>query len=107
MLIDLKSVFNTEGLSVEIKTEVDFSDVEISGSYPFMSPAKVIGKVYNRAGIVKIEASSELLYRAPCDRCACDMEKLVETSIDHVLVMELSDEDNDDFLLLDSYNLMR
>ena len=103
MLIDLKSVFNTEGLSVDINADVDFSDIDISGEFPFKSPAKVIGRIYNRSGIVRIDASSSLIYSGPCDRCACDIKKEINIPIEHVLVTELSDEENDELILLEGY----
>lgn len=105
MRLDLTSLFNNEGEVLPLDVALDFSEVEFVGGMPFQSPVQVKGSLQNRAGIVSIEARASFLYTAPCDRCATEIRREISLSIQHVLVLSLNHEDNDDFLLLESKEL--
>ena len=98
MIIELESVFNTEGLKVPFDYELSLSEVEVSGFYPITGPVKVAGSVENKAGIVNLKASAALSYEAPCDRCATDVRTEYHFPVEHTLVVALESGDNDEFL---------
>ncbi len=98
MIIELESIFNTEGMVVPIDYELSLSSVTVSGFNPVTSPVRVSGKVENRAGIVNLTAKADLVYEAPCDRCAVDVKRSYAFPVEHTLVVALESGDNDDFL---------
>lgn len=106
MVLDLKSVFLNEGESLEIDTEFDFSDVEVAGEYPFATPVKVAGRIYNRASVVNLSIVCHVVYTAECDRCAKTCNNKYTISHDRILVAKLeSSEDNDHLLVVEGMKL--
>lgn len=104
MLFELESVFNNEGFSLPVCFDVDFSQVQISGVCPFTTPVRVIGNVYNRAEVVHFDAEAEFTVEIPCDRCLTQLKRDFCIPINHVLVTQLNDEENDELILIDSYS---
>ncbi len=98
MIIELESVFNTEGMKVPFDYELSLSAIDVSGYTPITEPARVQGAVENKAGIVSLTASVGLVYRAPCDRCAKDVERKFNYNLEHTLVVALESGENDAFL---------
>jgi len=104
MVINLKNLFFTDGASVELDQALDFSDVGYNSGYPFTEQVSVSGKIFNRSGIVRINAAAGYSFSAPCDRCGEPAELNCECPIDHVLVFE-QNTDSDDFLLVPDMQL--
>ncbi len=98
MIIELESIFNTEGLKVPFDYELSLDSVLVSGYCPIVGPVRVSGAVENRAGIVNLTARADLVYEAPCDRCAVDVKRSFSFPVEHTLVVALESGDNDDFL---------
>ena len=98
MIIELESVFNTEGMKVPFDYELSLSEVSVSGFTPITAPVRVSGSIENRAGIVNLIAKADLVYEAPCDRCATDVKRDYSFPVEHTLVVALESGDNDDFL---------
>ena len=93
MSIDLRSVFSGKTQSIPIDEKFDFSDLEVSGINPISSPISVVGSVFMRAEVVRLEATASFVYKAPCDRCCAITEKTFEIPIDHIIVNSSADED--------------
>lgn len=102
MFLELEPIFNNPGEKLEFDYELDLSAVDIATCFPFVSPVKVKGGVYNRAGVVSLVAKADFTYAAPCDLCAQHTEKNLSIPVDHVLVTSLNNEDNDELILVDS-----
>jgi len=105
MIIELESIFNTDGSSYEFDYELSLSHISVSGVNPLKSPVKVKGIVKNNTGIVTLEANVEFIYSASCDRCAEETEKTYKYDFSHNLIASLSNEDNDDFLVVSDMRL--
>jgi uncharacterized protein len=105
MIIELESIFNTDGSSYEFDYELSLSHISVSGVNPLKSPVKVKGIVKNNTGIVTLEANVEIIYSASCDRCAEETEKTYKYDFSHNLIASLSNEDNDDFLVVSDMRL--
>ncbi len=105
MVIELESVFNTEGLKVPFDYELSLSHVEVSGVCPIQKPVRVNGSVGNKAGIVSLNGQASFLYEAPCDRCAEDVSREFTVELDHILVRELNNGDNDEFVVVPNLRL--
>ena len=97
MIIELESVFNTDGLKIPFDYELSLSSIEVSGFSPITAPVRVSGCVENKAGIVNLKASAALVYEAPCDRCAENVISQFSFPVEHTLVVAL-ESDSDDFL---------
>ena len=98
MIIELESIFNTEGLKLPFDYELSLAGIDIWGYSPITEPVKVKGYVENRAGIVSLKASADLVYEAPCDRCATEVRTEYHFPVEHTLVVALESGDNDEFL---------
>lgn len=105
MIIELESIFNTDGSSYEFDYELSLSHIDVAGVNPLKSPVKVKGVVKNNTGIVTLRADVELVYSAFCDRCAEETEKTYNYNFSHNLIASLSNEDNDDFLVVSDMRL--
>ena len=49
MLLDLKKLFENEEEHIPFRFDLDLSDTEISGVYPFVSSVQIHGSVQNTA----------------------------------------------------------
>ena len=74
--IELEPVFNNEGFSREVNFTLDMSDCYFNGGFPFKESVVISGEVKNSTDI----------------------------PIEHVLVTELNDDENDDFIVIDSFH---
>ena len=106
MLIALESLFNdgVERISLD-GYSFDFHNEEYNGVFPFITPVKLCGEIVNKAGIVSISAVADFDFEAPCDRCAAIVKKRFKAPIEHILVRELNNEENDDFILVENMEL--
>ncbi len=98
MIIDLESIFNVEGLSVQLDYDLDLSGEELEGVYPFRTPVHVKGAVSNETGIVEINAVASFDFTIPCSRCAAEYTETMEVDVCHTLVRSVNNEDNDDLM---------
>ncbi|MCM1393263.1 MAG: DUF177 domain-containing protein, partial [Ruminococcus sp.] len=103
MFIALESLFNggIEKISLD-NCSFDFSSEEYNGVFPFTTPVTLRGEIVNKAGIVSISAVASFDFTAPCDRCAAKVKKHFDVPIEHGLVSELNNEDNDDYILVEN-----
>ena len=105
MLIQCRPLFMGEVFSLPINTKLDFSQVEFQGGYPFRDPFTITGEVTVRAGVVTLSARAVFVFHGACDRCLTPFMKIYDISLEHTLVTTLENEENDDFILLDNYQL--
>lgn len=100
--VELEPVFNNEGMELPLDFTVDMSDCEIFGGKPFGAPVRISGGIKNSTGIVGINANAEFTLNLTCDRCAVGFDRSFSVPIEHVLVTELNDEGNDEYIVVDS-----
>ena len=105
MLLQCRSLFMGETKSLPIDTELDFSQVEFQGMYPFPERVRVTGAVTVRAGVVQLSARAAFVFHGRCDRCLSPFAQAYDVPLEHTLVATLEDEENDDYILLDQYQL--
>ena len=105
MLMQCRPLFVGEVNSLPIDTELDFSQVEFQGGCPFADPIHVTGAVTVRAGVVQLSARAVFVFHGACDRCLAPYTKSYDIPLEHTLVTTLENEENDDFILLDNYQL--
>jgi len=105
MFINLENVFNNGVDRISIDYGFDFSQVEYDGVFPFKAPVRISGEVTNETDIVYIHAKARFVFSGVCDRCAEQFEREMAVPIEHILVSELNDEDNDEFILAENMQL--
>ena len=105
MLLQLRPLFMGEISSLSIDTQLDFSKEELNGIYPFETPVQVKGTVAVSADVVLLRAEVSFCYHGRCDRCLSPFKREYKLPIEHILVDSLSNEENDDFILLQQYQL--
>ena len=105
MLLQCRSLFVGEVNSLPIDTELGFSQVEYQGICPITEPVRVVGAITVRAGVVQLSARATFVYHGRCDRCLNTFERTYDVPLEHILVATLEDEENDDYILLDQYQL--
>ena len=104
--LEVGSIMDAQGESLPVDVRLDLSELTLSGGYtPFIAPVAVTGQVANRAGITTFSYTAQLSMDLRCDRCLTSFHKDEALPVTHVLVRQLSQEDNDDFLVLPSGRL--
>lgn len=98
MFIELEPIFNCDG------AEKEFSYEFAPDGCDEIKSVAVKGKVFNRTGIVSLEANALYELDTLCDRCASSVKRNEELAISHFLVSELNDEDNDEYYLVENMN---
>ena len=105
MLFELKSVFLADGESSEIRYELDITDIDIDGIFPFTSPVSVTATAVNRASLVTLTLDCEYGFCRPCDRCGAELSGTEHKRFEHRLVQTLVDETNDDYIETPDFTL--
>jgi uncharacterized protein len=100
--IELEPVFNNEGVALPLNFTLDLKDVEYNGEHPFEKPVHIVGEIRNDTGIISLAASAEFTLNLTCDRCAAEFSRTFKVPLEHVLVTELNDDDNDEFIVVDA-----
>ncbi len=101
MFIELEPIFNNVGEQKKFNFNIDLSEEEFDGIFPFKTPVMVAGVVKNSSGIVTLEYDVNLHYEGFCDRCAEEIERELSYSFEHTLVLSLNNEENDDLMLVE------
>lgn len=100
MIIDLEPVFNNEGEVKPLTFEFDLADREIS------TVVSVSGSVFNKTGIVHVDAKAKFDYSTCCALCNKPIVRHATVPVKHILVTHLdSEEDTDTFIVVDNMRL--
>ena len=96
MRLELSSIIDRPGESLDFSISVDLSDLVYGTSKPVSEPVKAEGTVRNTAGVLVMKGEITTCIHGTCDRCAADFHRDLEIPIDVVLVTELANEENED-----------
>jgi uncharacterized protein len=96
MRLELSSIIDRPGESLDFSTSVDLSDLVYGIGKPVSEPVMAAGTVRNTAGVLVMKGMITTCIHGTCDRCAADFDRDVEIPIDAVLVTELANEENED-----------
>lgn len=96
MHLELKNIFSGTVNRLPFSYEMDLSDVEVNGVYPFVSPISVKGEAVSRIGGIQLAAKVEFDFSMPCDRCMEPIHKRVSYSFSHILVANLEDSEKEE-----------
>ena len=96
MRLELSSIIDRPGESIDFSASVDLSDLVYGTSKPVSEPVTASGTVRNTAGVLVMKGEISTCIHGMCDRCASAFDRKVEMPIDVVLVTELANEENED-----------
>ena len=88
MLLDLKRVFQEDDCSLPFEGEIDLSDEELYGAYPFVSPIAVKGVAENQDRVVALRYRAGFVYSRPCDRCLSEARQDFSLTFEHILAAD-------------------
>lgn len=97
--LELESVFACEGKSVEFDYSFGMDDE------CFVTPVSVKGKVFNKTGVVSLDAQAYFDYGTKCALCASPVLRHARVPVKHFLVSEMQDEDNDVYMPVENMRL--
>ena len=104
MLLSLKQLFEVVGESQPLDFSLDLPDCELGGVKLFPQPVSVKGSVFNRAGIVTLQATCDMTMHLVCDRCLTEFERKVSLPVSHILVQS-TNTDNDEYVVVEDMTL--
>ena len=99
MYLELDAVFNNDGESLQISYEFSLDDENV------VTPVRVEGSVYNKTGIVHLEANARFDYSTSCAKCNKPLLRHANVPVRHVLLTHAESDDNDEFIILDGVRL--
>ena len=94
MTIDLRTYYL--GSSDTLCETLDLSGMELGGVKPFCAPVEIQGELNGSADSVELRGKAVYQLTMPCDRCFELTAQKRETEFFHILVRELSDEEDED-----------
>lgn len=101
MQLNLREIIDVPGGSVPFDYELDLSGLESGSVLSVSGPAKVSGRVVNRAGVLMAEGVLRADVICVCARCLREFSQHQEIAINAFLAEELQNEDSDDTYLLE------
>lgn len=96
MLMKIKNVLNVPGTSQEVAFNVPEERLEQVHGYQFSTPVSVEGKIENRAGVVTLTMHIAFSLLVVCDRCLKETLQDFSFDVQHTVVRELHDEDEEE-----------
>ncbi len=99
MYLELDAVFNNDGESLQIDYEFSLDDESV------VTPVKVNGSVFNKTGIVNLQADAKFDYSTSCAKCNRPLLRHAKVPVRHILLTHAENEDNDEFIILDGMRL--
>ena len=103
MKIDVSNLFNGDDKPVSINYNLPLADLVYSTYNPIKNGALIKGSVYQSAGVVKLDADVSFDFDGYCDRCAEQVNRVMNFSLNKILVPQLeNDVDYDDYIVVES-----
>ena len=101
MRLNLRDIIEVPGGSVPFSCELSTEGLDFPSIREYLTKPYAEGRVYNEAGILRLEGvlTAELL--CVCDRCGEEFESTKETELDAVIVEENTGDDPELFVLQD------
>ena len=90
MILELKKYFS--GQHDTFRFALDLTGLELGGVKPFCAPVQAAAEIGGVAGAVQLKLSVEYTVSMPCDRCGRQTDKTFRRVFEHLLVRQLSDE---------------
>ncbi|MGI5977744.1 MAG: YceD family protein [Candidatus Limivicinus sp.] len=100
MRLNLREIIEVPGASVPFECELGTENLDFPSVAAYKSLPHAVGRVYNEAGVLRLEGTLTAEMRCICDRCGSEFDSTKETKLDAVIAEEES-EDNPELFILD------
>ena len=100
MRLDLREIIEVPGGSVSFECELDPTGLDFPSILRYQGKPHARGRVYNEAGILRLEGVLTAEMTCVCDRCGEPFDSVKETALSAVIVEEES-EDHPELFVLD------
>lgn len=105
MVVDLKHIFVNDDSSLPLKYALDLSDVDYMGEYPLKKPVEIVGEIFNKASLVRLEAEITFEFDASCDRCGTRTAKRHTLKVSKSLATSIDGEESDTIITVPDMKL--
>ena len=92
MILQLREIFQIEGMHLPVSYEITPEDLSEVRGYTFAAPVAVSGEFYNRAGIVTLKYTVSCTLDVVCDRCLTELKRDYSYDFSHTVVPSLQSE---------------
>lgn len=104
MVVDIRQVFNTTGLSKEFNYFIPCSMFPENDSFKINGNVLVSGCFYNRADVVHMDYSVKFTLNIVCDRCLKEMKRDYSFEFKRIVVKTINS-DNDEYIIAENDKL--
>ena len=92
MILQLREIFQIEGMHLPVSYEITPEELSEVRGYTFAAPVAVSGAFYNRAGIVTLKYTVSCTLDVVCDRCLTELKRDYSYDFSHTVVPSLQSE---------------
>ena len=100
MRLNLREIIEIPGGSVPFECELDTEGLDFPSIKEYKRRPYAEGRVYNEAGVLRLEGVLTAEMTCICDRCGSEFDSVKETQLDATIVEEDS-EDNPELFVLE------
>ena len=99
MFLNLREIIEIPGGSVPFECELETEGLDFPQIKEYKAKPYAEGRVYNEAGVLRLEGELTAEMICVCDRCGCEFESVKVTPLDAVIVEENTGDDPELFTL--------
>lgn len=104
MQLDFTNLLNSSADEINIDYHMDAEDFMYDTYKPLKNGVDVKGRAYQKVGVVYLDLDVNFDFFGVCDRCADDIEKEYDFSLNKIIVntMENENDDYDDYIVVEN-----
>ena len=88
MRLNLREIIEIPGASLPFECELETDGLDFPSVVGYSAAPSAVGRVYNEAGVLRLEGTLTADMVCVCDRCGSEFESTKETVLDAVIVEE-------------------
>ena len=88
MRLNLREIIEIPGASLPFECELEADGLDFPSVVGYAALPHAVGRVYNEAGVLRLEGTLTAGMTCVCDRCGAEFESVKETVLDAVIVEE-------------------
>lgn len=104
MQLDFTNLLNSSADEIDIDYHMEAEDFMYDTYKPLKNGVDVKGRAYQKVGVVYLDLDVNFDFFGVCDRCADDIEKEYDFSLNKIIVntMENENDDYDDYIVVEN-----
>lgn len=103
MKIDLKKLLSGNEELIKFNHLLQFPDLIYGAYHPIKGDIIVKGVIFSKASVVHLDADVSFEFSGFCDRCASDIKREMQFSLQKIIVNNLQKDDNfDDYIVAEN-----